>query len=232
MARKQGSGFLVPPSCSLSPCSVWSGVTSTVGLPWVGDLWCLKKPPWWDTKSHLGGTLRLCCTEGQRAPLGDLFSYLDLHNFFSLPLQKRNSINHQEMPHMLTRKNHYLHIFCMHIASYLHYKCHKHVLESICFIFSRWQKNSFLQLFLKTYFYLSNGVLLNNGTHKQVIMLRPILHCFNWLPKTQRSDEFCLQDLLFSLLHGVTNAHKCIVRCGSIFFPLYVKALNLIWLYF
>lgn len=187
-------------------------------------------------KSHLGGTLRLCCTEGQRAPFGDLFLYLDPHNFFSLPLQKRNSINHQEMPHTLTRKNHYLHVFCMHTASYLHYECHKHVLESVCFTFSRWHKNSFLQLFLKTYFYLSNGVLLNNGTHKQVIMLRPTLHCFNWLPKMQRSAEFCLQALFFSLLHGVIDAHKNYVeqvgRCGSIFFPPWVKALNLIWLCF
>lgn len=207
------------PATSAPSCSAWSGMTSAVELPQVGinGVWMHSS-----TKSHLGGTLRLCCTEGQRAPLGDLFPYLDPHNFFSLPLQKRNLINHQEMPHMLTRKNHYLHIFCMHTTLYLHYKCHKHVLESVCFIFSRWQKSSFLQLFLKTYFYLSNGVLLNNGTHKQVIMLWPILHCFNWLPKTQRSDEFCLQDLFFSLLHGVTDAHKnyveWVVRCGSIFF--------------
>lgn len=172
------------------------------------------------TKSHLGGTLRLCCTEGQRAPLGDLFPYLDPHNFFPLPLQKRNSINHQEMPHMLTRKNHYLHIFCMHTASYLHYKCHKHVLESVCFIFSRWQKNNFLQLFLKAYFYLSNSVLLNNGTHEQVIMLRTILHYFNWLDAEKWWILLIVS--VFSLLHGVNDTHRnyvdWVVRCGSIFF--------------
>lgn len=43
----------------------------------------------------------------------------------------------------------------------------------------------------------------------------------------QRSAEFCLQALVFSLLHGVIDAHKNYVeqvgRCGSIFFSTLSK---------
>lgn len=165
MARKQGSGFLAPLSCSLSPVPLGaerggqcSGIATSGGLM-VSDC-------------ALGlNATSVGCTKRQRAPLGGFLPYLDPHDFFSLALQKSNSINHQKKPYTFTRKNHYLHIFCMCTASYLHYKCHKHVLVSDSFIFSRWQKNSSLRLCLKTYFYLNNDVLLNNGTHKQIIML-------------------------------------------------------------
>lgn len=114
MARKQGSGFHAPSSCSLSPIpldvewGVWCsrsamsrGLTASACMPGLKAT----------SVGHCGWTaLR------QRAPLGDLLPCLDTHNIFSLPLQKNNLINHPKMPHTLTRKNHYLHIF-LHACS-------------------------------------------------------------------------------------------------------------------
>lgn len=168
MVRKQGPGLLAPPSCGLSPVPLdveWGDQHSRAATSWGSAAFGGSKPP-------RGGHWGWAAPRG-REHLGEVYSPAwTLVIFFPLPLQESNSINHQKMLHMLTRKNHYLHIFCMLTASYLHYKCHKRVLESGSFIFSRWQKNSSLRLFLKTYFYLNNGVLLNNCTNKQIIMLR------------------------------------------------------------
>lgn len=125
---------------------------------------------------------------------------------------------------MLTRKNHYLHIFCMLTASYLHYKCHKRVLESGSFIFSRWQKNSSLRLFLKTYFYFNNGVLLNNCTNKQIITLRTHLEPFELTMQGTEKWWILLTVSDFSSLYGVPDGHKnCVekfIRRCSIFSTL------------
>lgn len=152
-------------------------------------------------RNHFDGTLRLGCTQGQRVPLGDLLPYLDPHKYFFLTFAEKQ-FNKSLKNALYVHKEKSLLARFLHTASYLHYKCHKHVLESVSFIFSRWQKNSSLQLFLNTYFFLNNGDLLKNDASKQIMpnkWLSLTLYHFNWLPKSWRvinfaagSDFLCL----------------------------------------
>lgn len=99
-------------------------------------------------RNHSDGTLRLGCTEGQRVPLGDLLSYLDPHKYFFLTFAEKQFNKSLKNASCIHKEKSLLARF-LRTASYLHYKCHKHVLESVSFIFSRWQKSGSVSCSLK-----------------------------------------------------------------------------------
>lgn len=171
-SRKQGFVFLVFfPAASVPSYLVQSTVTAwhCLGAHQGHELGIVASSSMAGFRNHFDGTLRLGCTEGQKVPLGDLLPYLGPHKYFFLIFAEKQFNKSLKNASYIHKEKSLLARF-LHTASYLHYKCHKHVLESVSFIFSRWQRNSSLQLFLKTYFFLNNGNLLKNDASKQIML--------------------------------------------------------------